>query len=89
MTCVCVSLQSVCRSDDDDEVRDEEVSKLIIVAQTPPNFLRSRKGGGVEVHTGDSPNVKYDSVEAKVIDDGLLHYESVSPHLQFWLGGGG
>lgn len=62
---------------EDDEVGDDEVSKIIIVAQTPPAFLR-KKGKGVEIEKGESPRVRYDKAQARVIEDGLLHFESVS-----------
>ncbi|XP_065182026.1 la-related protein 1-like [Sycon ciliatum] len=67
-------------SEDDDELPDEDVSMIEVVAQkTPPRptaeTARLARSIG-PVLGAESPQVKYDKVEAKAIDEGLLTLES-------------
>lgn len=60
------------RSDDEDEIDDNMLNKILIVTQTPPS-LRKHPGGD---RTGDFvPRSKMSAELAKVIDDGLFYYE--------------
>lgn len=65
----------LCRSDDDDddyEIPDSEINKILIVTQTPPAF-RKHPGGD---RTGDhTPRAKITAEMTKLINDGLYYYE--------------
>ena len=72
-------LYTLVRSEDDELADDDVMNKLIMVVQTPPARLCKKRDGGMGVtKADDSPEVRYDRHQAKVIDDGLLHLESVS-----------
>lgn len=59
-------------SDSDYEIDDQDVNKILIVAQTPP-YMRKHPDGD---HTGNHlPHAKMTSELAKVINDGLYYYE--------------
>ncbi|XP_064006051.1 la-related protein 1B isoform X6 [Pogoniulus pusillus] len=59
-------------SDSDYEIDDQDVNKILIVAQTPP-YMRKHPDGG---HTGNHVcRAKITSELAKVINDGLYYYE--------------
>ena len=69
-------LISVCRRSDDEEdnyeISDSEINKILIVTQTPPS-LRKHPGGD---RTGDhTPRSKITAEMTKVINDGLYYYE--------------
>ena len=69
-----------CRSESesgDDEIADEDVTKLLIVTQTPPHARLSKHPGGDRTGSFQS-RAKMSSQLAEVINDGLLHYEAVS-----------
>ncbi|XP_052250264.1 la-related protein 1B-like isoform X5 [Dreissena polymorpha] len=58
--------------DDDYEIPDSEINKILIVTQTPPAF-RKHPGGD---RTGDhTPRSKITSEMHKLINDGLYYYE--------------
>ena len=61
------------RSDEsDDELADSDISKILIVTQTPPAY-RKHPGGD---RTGDYvPRSKMTSELFKIINDGLYYYE--------------
>ena len=64
------------RSDDDEEdnyeISDSEINKILIVTQTPPS-IRKHPGGD---RTGDhTPRSKISAEMMKVINDGLYYYE--------------
>lgn len=60
------------RSDDDSEIDDDTINKILIVTQTPPAFRRHPGGD----RTGDfMPRSKMSAELAKVINDGLYFYE--------------
>ncbi len=61
------------RSDDsDDEITDHEVSKIIIVTQTPPCYKKHPGGDRTGYHVSRS---KITNNLAKIINDGLYYYE--------------
>ena len=64
----------VLRSDDSDgEIDDVDISKILIVTQTPPSFRKHPQGD----RTGDfTPRSKMTAELAKVINDGLCYYEA-------------
>ena len=65
-------------SEDDEEIDDQDVQKIIIVTQTPPAF-KKHPGGD---RTGQSYNrSKLTADIAQAINDGLYFYEQVS----WWL----
>ena len=60
------------RSDENDEVDDSTLNRILIVTQTPPAF-RKHPGGD---RTGDyQPRAKITADLAKQINDGLQMYE--------------
>eukprot|EP00117_Sycon_ciliatum_P038977 scpid13303/ scgid28875/ La-related protein 1; La ribonucleoprotein domain family member 1 len=59
----------------DDEIADEDVTKLLIVTQTPPHARLSKHPGGDRTGSFQS-RAKMSSQLAEVINDGLLHYEA-------------
>lgn len=65
--------------DESDEMGDEEISKLVIVTQTPPAF-RKHPGGD---RTGNfTSRAKMTRAQAEAINDGLYYYEQVRwPHI--------
>lgn len=79
--CSCLKLAEILksifyfRSDDDDddyEIPDSEINKILIVTQTPPAF-RKHPGGD---RTGDhTPRSKITAEMTKLINDGLYYYE--------------
>ena len=67
---------SISRSDDEEEdnyeISDSEINKILIVTQTPPS-MRKHPGGD---RTGDhTPRSKISAEMMKVINDGLYYYE--------------
>ncbi len=62
------------RSDEDDEYEldDNEISKIIIVTQTPPCYRKHPGGDRTGYHVSRS---KMTSDLAKAINDGLYYYE--------------
>jgi len=70
-------LDSICfyRSDDDDddyEIPDSEINKILIVTQTPPAFRKHPQGDRTGAHT---PRSKITAEMTKLINDGLYYYE--------------
>ena len=63
-------------SEDDEEIDDQDIQKIIIVTQTPPAF-KKHPGGD---RTGQSYNrSKLTADIAQAINDGLYFYEQVRP----------
>ncbi len=61
-------------SEDDEEIDDQDIQKIIIVMQTPPAF-KKHPGGD---RTGQSYNrSKLTADTAQAINDGLYFYEQV------------
>lgn len=67
-------LHFIFRSDDDSdgEIADIDLSKILIVTQTPPAFRKHPQGDRTGDHTS---RAKMTSEMAKVIDEGLYYYE--------------
>lgn len=60
-------------SDDDTELEDKDIDKLLLITQTPP-YLRKHPGGD---RTGDyQTRAKFIQDMSKVINDGLICYEN-------------
>ena len=63
------------RSDDEEdnyEISDSEINKILIVTQTPPSFRKHPGGDRTGAHT---PRSKITAEMTKVINDGLYYYE--------------
>lgn len=61
---------------DYDEMDDQDISKLVIITQTPPPNRKTRPGTHEKDHTGvHLPRSKITSELAQAINDGLYYYE--------------
>jgi len=63
------------RSDDEDddyEIPDSEINKILIVTQTPPAYKKHPQGDRTGDHT---PRSKITAEMHKLINDGLYYYE--------------
>lgn len=59
-----------------DEMDDQDISKLVIITQTPPVNRKVRAGTHEKDHTGNHlPRSKITSELAQAINDGLYYYE--------------